>query len=373
MNTKVLKLGGEGEYRNAIREGARCLAAGGLVVFPTETVYGLGASVTNPAAMARLREVKQRGDDRPFTVHIGERSAVGRFVPDLRGLGRRLTERAWPGPLTLIFQVGEIQAVPVIRETSTDHAGAMYHNGTIGIRCPDDRRAACLLTEAREPVVAASANPAGASAPVDADGALAALDGRVDLVLDGGKTRYAKPSTIVHLNATGYHIVREGVLDRQTIQRLTSVNILLVCTGNTCRSPMGEGLLRRILAEHLGCREHELAARGYHVESAGTGAASGGAASPGAVEAMRTRGIDITGHVAKPLALDQINRADHILAMTGGHVDTVISKSADARDRTMRIDEVDIEDPIGGDNAVYARCAERIEKALRRRLKEISL
>ena len=372
MNTTVRQLGCEGDYWNAIREAAQCLARGGLVVFPTETVYGVGASATDPAAVARLRAVKRRREDKPFTVHIGSRSAIDRFVPDLSDLGRRLTRKAWPGPLTLIFRVDEILAAPIIRETSTDHVGAMYHNGTIGIRCPDDRGAADLLTEARGAVVAASANPAGAPAPVDADEALSALDGQVDLILDAGRTRYARPSTIVRVNGSSYRIVREGVLDERTIRRLTGISFLLVCTGNTCRSPMAVGLLGRMLAGQLGCGKHELADRGYHIESAGTSAISGGPPSMGAMEAMKARGIDISGHRSEPLALEQIRRADHIFTMTARHLDVVMAEAADARDRARQIDDDDIEDPIGGNDVVYARCAQRIEKALQQRLEEIS-
>jgi len=373
METQRRKLAPDKEYRHAIREAARCLAEGGLVVFPTETVYGVGANAADPVAMARLREVKQRPEDKPFTVHIGSRSAIHRFVPDLGNLGRRLMEKAWPGPLTLIFQVDELESAPIVRDGSTAWARAMYHDGAIGVRCPDDRGAADLLTEARVPVVAASANPAGASAPIDADEAMDRLAGQVDLVLDAGTTRYAGPSTIVRVNGHGYRILREGVLDARTIRRLATLNFLLVCTGNTCRSPMAEGLLRRMLADRLQCEEKDLDERGYHIESTGTGAVAGAPPSAGAVKAMEARGIDITGHRSAPLTVEQINRADHILAMTTGHVEMITAMAAGARDRTRRIDDEDIEDPIGGSDAVYARCARRIEKALRRRMKEIPL
>src|SRR5688572_24392217 len=103
METKVRKISPDREGQEAILEAAACLASGGLVVFPTETVYGVGACATNPAAMARLREVKGREGGKPFTVHIGSRAGVNRFVPELHGVGQRLTQKAWPGPLTLIF------------------------------------------------------------------------------------------------------------------------------------------------------------------------------------------------------------------------------------------------------------------------------
>jgi protein-tyrosine phosphatase len=199
------------------------------------------------------------------------------------------------------------------------------------------------------------------------------LDGQVDLVLDAGRTRYGKPSTVVRVHGGGYEILREGVLDERTIRRLTQVNFLLVCTGNTCRSPMAEGLLRRLLAEHLGCNEAELTERGYHIESAGTAGLEGMAASQPAVEVLRRRGIDLSGHRGSALTLESIQRADYILTMTAGHSDRVTTMSSAARDRCRLLDDQDIEDPLGADEETYARCADRIERALRLRLEEIPL
>jgi protein-tyrosine phosphatase len=250
----------------------------------------------------------------------------------------------------------------------------MYHDGTIGVRCPDDHVAADLLTQAPLPVVAASANLAGNPAPVTAQEALADLEGRVDLVLDGGRSRYGKASTIVQVRADGsYEVLREGVLDERTIRRMNRTSFLVVCSGNTCRSPMAAGILRRLLAEKLGCREDELTEKGYHVESAGTGAYSGAPATPEAVEALRSKGIDISGHRSQPLTLEQVNRADYIFAMTGRQVENVKSLAGHVENRVLKVDDEDIEDPIGGSEEEYVSCANRIEEALRRRLEEVVL
>lgn len=373
MKTKVRKLEAHADHTSAIEEAAQCLAEGGLVVFPTETVYGLGANAVNPSALQRLRDVKERAGGKPFTVHIGARSAVNRFVPNLNGVGHRLTSKAWPGPLTIVFHVDDVSSTPVIRETAPEHATSLYHEGTIGIRCPDDPTALRLLSTAGVPVVAASANPAALPAPVDAEEALATLDGKVDLVLDAGRTRYAKPSTIVEVSDGSYRVLREGVLDERVIRRMMQVMFLLVCSGNTCRSPMAAGLMRKVLAEKLDATEKELPARGLSIESAGTSAMHGGAPSSAAVRVLAARGIDISGHRSQPLTPDLALRADYIFAMTDSHVQSIGRICPAARDRVRRLADEDIEDPIGEGDEVYAQCARQIEQALMRRLEEVSL
>lgn len=136
---------------------------------------------------------------------------------------------------------------------------------------------------------------------------------------------------------------------------------------------MGEGLLRRLLATRLGCKDAQLGDRGYAVESAGTMAFDGAPASSAAVEALRARGIDISGHRSTALAPDLIHRADYVFAMTDGHLRSIITMVPSAQDRCRRLDDDNIEDPIGGDAEVYSRCADRLEGALRRQLEEIPL
>ena len=372
MTTEIRHLG-SGDDREIIREAAACLTNGGLVVFPTETVYGLGANAFNPQAIKRLYQVKERPATKPFTLHIGAPAAVGRFVPDLDPLGKRLIEKAWPGPLTIVFQVADVTHAPAIKEASAAFIPAMYHEGTIGIRCPDDPTASLLLTEAEVPVVAASANPAGIPAPVTAKQAAEVLNGQVDLVLDAGRTRYAMASTVVRVGMQGLELLREGVVEERIVRRLSRLTFLIVCSGNTCRSSMAEGLLRKLLAEKLGCPETQLAERGYQIESAGTSASNGLPATSQAIEIMRARNIDLTKHRSRSVTLEMLRRADYIFVMTSGHLDTMTRIAPEVQDHCRLLDVHGIEDPIGGDLSVYRHCADRMESALRRHLEDMSL
>ncbi len=371
-STRVVKAGGPSECAAAVREGVAALRAGGLVAFPTETVYGLGARADLVGSVDRLRATKRRDRDRPFTVHIGRRGEVEKYVPNLSGVGRRLASKGWPGPLTLIFSGIEPAEAPVMAGLDPSAAPAMYHNGTVGLRCPDDPIAAGLLAGVEAPVVAASANLPGRNPPGTADQVLAELDGQVDLLIDAGTARYARASTIVRVNGQGFELVREGVYDARTLRRLAMLNVLFVCTGNTCRSPMAAAILRKLVAETRGIKPEALEQHGIKVTSAGTMAGSGAPASPQAVEVMQRYGLDISSHRSEALSIELVHQADYVFTMTASHRETVLRlvPSAAQRCETVRRGE-DINDPLGQPVEVYARCAAAIESALKQRLHEV--
>jgi tRNA threonylcarbamoyl adenosine modification protein (Sua5/YciO/YrdC/YwlC family) len=374
MRTDTLRVDLDEGYWDAIRKAVSVLNAGGLVAFPTETVYGLAANAALPEAIKRLREVKNRPDEKPFTVHIGRPGDLERYVPSPSLLGRRLARKGWPGPLTLIFSLADVAAAPVMKQLPTGQERSLYHEGTIGLRCPDDKPACDLLTTESAPVVAASANPAGAPPAVTGKQAFDYLNGRIDLVLDGGRARYARPSTIVRVNEQSFDVLREGVLDRRLIDRLATAGLLFVCSGNTCRSPIAEGLCRKVLAERLNCRPEELVRRGYVVGSAGTHGLGKSGPTPEAVQACAALGVDISGHRAQPLTPELINTADYVFGMTSHHVESISEMMPAARARVSRLDpDADVEDPIGGDAGLYMDLADRIEKLIRRRLEGIEI
>lgn len=371
METEVLSVDRRAESKDAARRAQEVLSGGGLVAFPTETVYGLAASVTSPSAIERLRSLKSRPGARPFTVHIGSPEEAARFAPELPAMAGRMIRKGWPGPLTLVLSVSEPASAPVMQDLNGAALGAIYYNDTVGLRCPDDPVAKEFLDAVEAPVVAASANLAGQAPPTSGADVLRELAGRVDLLLDAGPTKYAKASTIVRVSGSTYELVREGVYDARIIKAFSTVRLLLVCTGNTCRSPMAAALTRQLLAERMTLEVSALEEHGVVVASAGTAGGRGGA-SPHAATVMGQRGLDLAGHQSAALTPELIHQADYIFVMTRSHRDVVLNMVPSATRRVeLLLDGRDVQDPIGGTEAEYEECARILQEGIKARLREV--
>ena len=165
---------------------------------------------------------------------------------------------------------------------------------------------------------------------------------------------------------------RAGVIDERYIRKLMGWNLLLVCSGNTCRSPMAEAIARQILAERFDDAEHGLEDRGVRIMSAGTYASNGMPASPEAVEVVSSMGGDLTGHRSSGLTRELVNDADVIYCMTAGHLSAIQQQFPDVMEKVQLLapDGRDVADPIGAPLKEYQRTAEQIRTYLTERLKE---
>ena len=177
-----------------IAEAAERLRAGAVIAFPTDTLYGVGARAADPAAVARLYQVKRRPSEQPMVWLVTDRAQVERFAV-VSAAATELMDRYWPGPLTLVLRA----RIP------TD-------GSTIAVRAPNHEVALSLLTSLGEPIASSSANTAGRPPPVDADQVIAGLGEELDLVLDGGPCRIGQPSTILDLSGATPRILRQGAI-----------------------------------------------------------------------------------------------------------------------------------------------------------------
>ena len=198
---RVLGVFGNAQDPAAITQAAAVLRKGGLVAFPTETVYGLGADATNAAAVTRLNQVKGRPPEKPYSLHLHSTEQMRPYVSSIPAAAAKLIERFWPGPLTVVL--------------------AGKDGKTVGFRLPDHPIARAFLRACDVPVAAPSANRSGSPPPTDAREVLAALDGAVDCLLDGGPTRFGKESTVVEIVNGRVEIRREGAISRSAILEVT--------------------------------------------------------------------------------------------------------------------------------------------------------
>ncbi len=198
----------------AIAQAAEVLRRGGLVVFPTETVYGLGARALSAAAARRIYRAKGRPSDNPLIVHVDGPEMLPLVARRVTPLARRLMAAFWPGPLTLV-----LKRAPGVPDAVT--AG----KSTVAVRCPAHPVARALIAELGEPIAAPSANLSGRPSPTAAAHAARDLGGRVSLILDGGPCREGLESTIVDARGRRPVLLRPGTITPAQVARAAGVPI----------------------------------------------------------------------------------------------------------------------------------------------------
>lgn len=347
--------------RDVVHRAVQALAEGKVVAFPTETIYGVAASALDEQAVAKLASIKGRDPRHPFTLAVRGAEEALDFIPDMPPLARRLARRCWPGPLTMVLADNHPDSA-VRRLPDSVRAQVLTAEQTVGLRVPAHELVLAVMRLIAGPLVLTSANRSGLPPATTAAEVIEALGDDVQLVVDDGPCRFGQPSTVARID-DDIQVLREGVFNEPTLRRLAGLMIVLVCTGNTCRSPMAAGLVRHRLAQRLGCRVDELEDRGVMILSAGVAAMSGDRASSAAVEVLAAKGIDIRDHESQPLTERIVRFADLVLTMTRGHRDAVWAQWPESAERVHLLchSGADVSDPIGGPLEVYAHCASQIE------------
>jgi L-threonylcarbamoyladenylate synthase len=192
-----------------IERAAQILRGGGLVAFPTETVYGLGADATNAQAVAKIFAAKGRPSGNPLIVHVADVAVAQRYAAEWPGAAQTLAQAFWPGPLTLVVPRGK-QIAPITT------AGLE----TMGIRCPDHRIALQLLREFDGPIAAPSANRSNRVSPTTAEHVGRELGDKAEMILDGGPCRVGIESTVIDVTSPVPAILRLGAVTPEQIDRL---------------------------------------------------------------------------------------------------------------------------------------------------------
>jgi len=202
MKTRLVSVDPKGPQPEIVRQACEILRTGGLVAFPTDTLYALGANALDPEAIERVFTIKGRHHGKPLSVLVGSPEAaeqLGVLSDAVRGLMRAY----WPGPLTLVVRASA--AVPGALSAAT---------GTVGLRMPAGAVAKAILETSGLPIIGTSANKAGGADPADAKAVQKAVGGQIDLLLDGGRVALGVPSTVLDCTVAPARIVREGAIPK---------------------------------------------------------------------------------------------------------------------------------------------------------------
>ena len=207
METQVRRLSYSQIDETMIEEAGRIIRKGGLVAFPTETVYGLGGDALNPESSKKIYAAKGRPSDNPLIVHIADKRDLHRIVREVPEKAKKLMEAFWPGPLTMIFYKNEL--VPQATTGGLD---------TVAVRMPSDRIAAAFIRAAGGFVAAPSANVSGRPSTTTAAHVEEDLSGRIEMILDGGQAVIGLESTIVDMSVEPPVILRPGAVTKEMME-----------------------------------------------------------------------------------------------------------------------------------------------------------
>ena len=207
--TVIIKLDYEKPEITKIRKAAKIIRKGGIVAFPTETVYGLGGDALNPYAVKQIYAAKKRPLDNPIIVHVSNKTEIYKLSEKVSYTAKNLMDAFWPGPLTLVLKASKI-----IPKEST---GGL---DTIALRMPSSKVALALIKESSVPIAAPSANLAGRPSPTSAEHVKEDLDGRIDMILDAGSTKIGVESTVLDLTLDPPQILRPGGVTYEELKLL---------------------------------------------------------------------------------------------------------------------------------------------------------
>jgi protein-tyrosine phosphatase len=343
------------ELVRVIRE---AVAAGVPVVLPGDCGYVALINPSSPKAVAQLATLAKASPPAVLSWNADDPIGLGLRVSVV---GKRLMFRAWPAPL--VVAVAGTPDWP--SDWSAGVRKALTAAGPVRFRDPEHPLFDTIIPALELPVLV-----------VDTD--LPTAEAALDLVNDpdavavsvGAVNVEGKP-TVVTLKGSGYEVTEPGLLPADELEKFSARLVLFVCTGNTCRSPLAEGLAKKMLADRLGCKQDDLPRRGVWILSAGVSAYGDSPAAEESVAVAAEFGADLSEHQSRPVNQQLLAAADEVITMTRSHAQTLVSRFPGVGPAPRLLcHDTDLDDPIGSGLDVYRTCAQTIATHLERFLSE---
>lgn len=350
----------DGDKRDAIHMIVQALAEGKVVGLPTETSYVLAASCLQTEAAGQIAGYAANTPGTSLSLVVRSGEEIQDYCPSLSPVGHRLVSRGLPGPLVVELACDDSSSLVhqldqgLVRELMAD-------NKYVGLRLPSHEAIQQAMRLLRGPVIACELVQGGAVA-TNMSAADQACPEFCGFLVDDGDCHFAAPPSRVRVDENRCTLLAQGAAEADKLQQLTQLAILVVCTGNTCRSPMAGALLTKLLSDKFPSTTGD-GLLPFYVGTAGISAFPGSLASQQAKVAMKQRGLSLSDHSSTPVTQHSIERADFVLAMTQSHRAAILDAIPEAAPKVQLLSggKGDVSDPFGGSQAVYDACADQIE------------
>ncbi len=364
------KIDPENPRLEAVEKAAKILKAGGIIVYPTDTLYGLGIDPTNISAIQKLYTLKGRLESNPVSLMIDSIDNIEEFSGLLSKETHLRLTKLFPGKYTALLE-NSIKPGRYLYDS-------LHGQDKIGWRIPNNNFCSMLSAVYGKPISTTSANLSGKGNVADISQVLAHFGNKLDLVIDSGPVTNTSGSTIIDFTKNPLMIVREGEIKKHKIQEILKetdicvkkefFNIVFVCSGNICRSPMGEGILKAMMAK---TRYRNI----VRVSSAGTLLLPPNPAHELAAKIADANEINIHAHLSRHITQKIVDEADIIINMAVNHVDYLRKYFPKDKHkfillkewkRTKQLFKPSVADPIGHDISFFSDTFTEIHSEIKR-------
>lgn len=362
-----------------IKETVKCLDDGGIIVYPTDTLYGLGVDVFNRKAVHKLFNIKQRDMRRPVSIMMHSIQQVKEIFGLYPEAIAKDMEKIFPGKMTALIENRLEKKIPVFERV--DKPGRYFDK--IGLRIPDSPVCTAISLLFDSPISSTSANLSGQGNVFSVRDVIAHFGPRLDLILDAGEIPRSSGSTILDMSKQPYLVVREGEVtlndlkeklgEKRVALQKEKFTVTFICSGNICRSPIAEGILKRIISKTKYRNQID-------VNSAGTLPLPASQAHDHAISVCDTHKIDLRSHISRHVSTDIIERSDLIFCMAQDHFTYLMKHFPQQQQKFVLLKQwqrpnqlaiPSIADPIGHNLKFYRQTYDEIFQEIKRVLPAI--